>query len=350
MSHLDALGWCPFFSNNVAPNMSLRPARVVEVQRSAYRVVSESGESQAQLTGRFRHTVRNLADWPAVGDWVLADEHGSIHEVLPRKGKFSRKAAGVETAEQVVAANIDFGFLLTSLNSDLNTRRIERYLGMMWESGAQPIILLTKADLCSDTRDAMEDVARVAPAVQVHAISVVTGSGLTELDPYLQPGCTIVLLGSSGVGKSTLTNYLLGRSVQKVADIREDDDRGRHATTTRRLFVLPGGAMLIDTPGLREIQLWEADTGLANSFEDIERLAEDCRFRDCRHESEPGCAVQLAIQENRLDSARFENYLTLRRELNYLARKQDVVARAEENKRWKRLHKAQKEMYRLRNR
>ncbi len=347
MSRLDALGWSPFFSQQVPPDERLHPARVVEVQRSAYRVAGNAGEIHAELTGRLRHAG---GDWPAIGDWVLIDTHGSIHHVLPRKSKFSRKAAGDETVEQIVAANIDTAFLLTSLNGDLNARRVERYLAIMWESGAQPVILLSKSDLCNDATAAMGAVAGVAPGVPIHAISVITRSGLEHVESYLRAGETIVLLGSSGVGKSTLINHLLGRPVQKIAGIREDDDRGRHTTTARRLFVLPSGGMLIDTPGMRELQLWDVDAGLSSSFEDIEALAEGCRFRDCRHDSEPGCAVRGAINKGRLNADRFESYLKLRRELSYLARKQDVLARVEENKRWKRLHKAHKEMYKLRDR
>ena len=354
MFQLDAFGWSSFFQQHLKSNDSRSPARVIEEQRGGYRVAGEAGELDAEVSGRLRHHAASRSELPAVGDWVLIDPRVSegratIHEVLPRKSRFSRKAAGQETAEQVVAANIDTVFLMTSLNADLNPRRIERYLASVWESGAQPVVLLSKSDLCEDVAAAFEEITSVAAGAPIHAVSAVSGHGVEALDAYLRRGQTVAVLGSSGVGKSTLINRLLGAAVQATRDIREDDARGRHTTTSRRLFVLPSGGMLIDTPGMRELQLWDADDGLSQTFDDIESFAADCRFRDCQHESEPGCAVREALADGRLAADRFESFLKLRRELGYLARKQDVLARIDETRRWKHIHKAQRDLYRSRN-
>jgi ribosome biogenesis GTPase len=352
--HLHELGWSSFFQQHVKTGDSRIPARIVEEQRSLYRVLCEAGELTAEPAGHLLHSAASRSELPAVGDWVLidarpSDRRSTIHEVLPRKSKFSRKAAGKETSEQIVAANVDTVFLVTSLNADLNLRRIERYLTTIWDSGAQPVVLLNKADLCDDPVAALETVNGVAVGVPVHALSSITGDGIEQIHSYLQPGQTVALLGSSGVGKSTLTNRLLGTELQKVRDIREDDAHGRHTTTARRLFLLPGGGMLIDTPGMRELQLWDTGEGLSRAFDDIETIAADCRFRDCRHESEPGCAVQSALAAQQLSAERFESYLKLRRELNYLERKQDVFARIEENRKWKLANKRVRELYKNRD-
>jgi ribosome biogenesis GTPase len=338
------------------PEDSRIPARVVEEQRGLYQVAGEFGELAAEITGQLRHSAIGRAGLPAVGDWVLiglpAGGRATIHEVLPRKSKFSRKVAGQETIEQIVAANIDTVFLVTSLNADMNLRRIERYLTIVWDSGARPVVLLSKSDLSSDASEAanvVEAVSNVAFGVPVHPLSAATGQGLDQLQTYMKPGETVALMGSSGVGKSTLINRLLGQDVQKVLEIRESDARGRHSTTSRRLFVLAGRGMLIDTPGMRELQLWEAGDGLSQTFPDIETLAEKCRFGNCRHESEPGCAVQGALESGELPGDRFDSFLKLRRELMFLERKHDVVARIEETRRWKRIHKANRDLYRNRD-
>jgi ribosome biogenesis GTPase len=328
------------------------PARVVAQQRKLCRVAGEAGEMWAEVSGRLRYEAADAGALPAVGDWVAIiarpGERATVHAVLPRRTKFSRQAAGKGTAEQVVAANVDTVLLLSSLNQDLNPRRMERFLAQVWESGASPVVVLTKCD--ADTAEAavVEEMERVAAGVPLHRVSGVTGNGVAELRGHFRPGRTVALLGSSGVGKSTLVNYLLGRNAQRVREIREGDGRGRHATTARELFVLPDGGLVLDTPGLRELQLWDAGSGLGQAFADIAELATQCRFRDCGHQAEPGCAVQAALASGELDAARWESLRKLERERQFQVRKVDAGARAEEQKRWKQLHKQQRDNYRQR--
>lgn len=316
--------------------------RVALEHKKMYRVWTENGELLCEVTGKFSFGAAVREDYPAVGDWVVikervGEQRGTIHAVLPRKSKFSRKSAGLSTEEQIVAANVDTIFLVNSLNEDLNLRRLERYLLLSWESGANPVIVLTKADLCSSVQEKLAEVESVAMGVPIVSISVLEEKGIDSLKPYLLPGKTIALLGSSGVGKSTLTNYLLGHEKQKVQDIRESDDKGKDTTTHRELILLPEGTVLIDTPGMRELQLWESNSGLSESFTDIEKAAEKCRFRDCSHDNEPGCAVIQQIEEGAISIARLNSYKKLLRELAYLDRKQDKRAQSEERKRWKKI-------------
>jgi ribosome biogenesis GTPase len=299
----------------------------------------------AEIVGHLRHAATDRSSFPAVGDWVAVrvmpvENKALIHDILPRRTKLSRKVAGERTAEQILVTNVDIVFLVSSLNADLNLRRIERYLGTIWESGAQPVIILNKADLCVDPHTLAAEVAEIAPGVGVHVLSAIAGEGLEELAAYLGPGNTVVLLGSSGVGKSTITNQLLHSDVQSTLEIRSGDDRGRHSTTYRRLFLMPSGGVLIDTPGMREFVAWDAESGTEEVFDDIAQLAAQCRFRDCRHETEPGCAIRAAIAEGSLDASRLTNYDKLRKELAYLDRRRDVAAQSEMKKRWKRIHKA----------
>lgn len=344
---LEFLGWCDFIAQAFAPFAPLgyRAGRIVVDYGQSYQVGLAIGDRPAEVTGKWRHQATTRLDWPAVGDWVVVDlqageTRAAIHGVLPRRSQFVRQAAGSSTAAQVVAANVDTAFLVSGLDGDFNPRRIERYLVMAWESGANPVIVLNKADLCAEVADRVAQVSAIAPGVPILPISTVDQTGLDALTPYLQPGKTVVLLGSSGVGKSTLTNYLIGRAVQATQAVRRDDSRGRHTTTHRELLCLPSGALLIDTPGMRELQLWSAEAGLTETFADIEALAADCRFRDCCHQQEPGCAVKAAVETGDLDPARFASYQKLQREQQYLERRQDQQASANTKARWKQIHKA----------
>jgi len=329
--NLHDLGWDEGFAASFELyEDEFEPARVSAQHRGGYDVLTEAGERRVRLTGRMRHEAASAAELPAVGDWVALRDQ-TIQAVLPRRSAFSRKAAWSPTEEQVLAANLEAVFVVSALNGDLNLRRLERYLTLAWESGATPVLVLTKADLCEDVGGALLSVEQVALGVGTHAVSNLTGEGLEELGPYLTPATTIALLGSSGVGKSTLANRLVGEELQATHQIAEDG-RGRHTTTSRQLIRLPGGALLVDTPGLREVQLWDADDGIQEAFADVDELAAGCRFNDCAHLREPGCAVQAAIDEGRLPRERLQSYRQLQRELQRLAMKQDARLRSEARK------------------
>lgn len=333
--HLSELGWNPRLEVGFQQYRSegLVPARVAREDREHYLVYTEAGELVAQISGKFRFAATGRADFPAVGDWV-AIEGETIHAVLPRASKFSRKVAGVKTEEQIVAANIDTLFIVCGLDGDFNPRRVERYLAPAWDSGATPVIVLNKADVCDDVAALIAEVELIAAGIAVHPVSALDAE-VDALRQYCVRGNTVALIGSSGVGKSTLINALLGEDRQNTGDVSEHQDRGRHTTTQRELIVLPTGGLIIDNPGMRELQLWSDKTGLDETFTDITQFAALCRFRDCRHEAEPGCAVQAALLDGTLDGERYRSYLKLKRELLYLARKQDQRIRAAEHARWK---------------
>jgi ribosome biogenesis GTPase len=320
---------------------AMSAARVVAEHRERYVVSDAGGEHSAVVAGRMRHAAASREHLPAVGDWIgvsrsAGDGTAIVRFVVPRRGAFVRNAAGDATAAQVVAANVDVALIATALSGDLSTRRLERYLTLAWESGATPVIVLTKADLSDDVGSAVAKASLSAPGADVVAISTVTGVGLDLLAERLHPGRTAVLLGSSGVGKSTLVNRLLGAEHLRTSAVGEDG-RGRHTTTHRELVRLANGALLIDTPGMRELQLWTAEDGLGAAFADLEEIALDCRFRDCEHATEPGCAVLDAVERGSLAPERLEHWRQLRRELAYLERKRDELATAEARARIKSL-------------
>jgi ribosome biogenesis GTPase len=332
---LSTLGWSPGRHEEFEPYAAggLVPARVAAQHRGAYVVYAEGGERPAEVAGRLRHDAGSVSDFPAVGDWVAVDDAAgadaaTIHAVLHRATAFSRKAAGEEAVEQVVAANVDVVFLVSAFGDDLNVRRIERYLASGWESGAEPVIVLNKSDLSVDLPAERAEVEAVAFGVPVHVVSCLAGVGLDELRTYLSGNRTVALLGSSGVGKSSLLNRLVGWERQDVQGIRADG-RGRHTTTFRELVPLPGGGLLLDTPGMRELALWDAAAGVEDAFTDVADLAAACRFADCAHEREPGCAVQAALAGGSLDEERLESYRKLQRELRHLELKADPRALAE---------------------
>ena len=295
------------------------PGRIIVQQREANLVVTDVGKLSARLAGRLRHEARE-AGYPAAGDWVALSANANqgtatIHAVLPRRSAFVRRAADSVQTLQVIAANIDVVFVVTSLNADLNPRRLERFLAAAWQSGARPVVVLTKADLCDQPERQAAEIAAVAAGCPVLIVSVRQGIGLSSVMDHVLPGETCVLIGSSGVGKSTLLNALLGEERMATQDIRAGDARGRHTTSHRHLVLLPGGGLLLDTPGIREVGLIDADAGLDAVFEDIERMARDCRFRNCGHGSEPGCAVREALEAGRLDADRWAHFQKLSREV-----------------------------------
>jgi ribosome biogenesis GTPase len=296
-------------------------ARVTEQHRDLYKAVGEKGELQAGVSGNFIYRANDNSDFPAVGDWVMVDRtddsagNAVIHHILRRKSAFERKAAGTGNSIQIVAANIDIIFICMSLNADFNLRRVERYLSIAWSSMATPVIVLTKADLCQDLDQRLLEIAKVSVGTDVVVCSSMEENGYHDILSYIGEGKTIAFIGSSGVGKSTLINRLMGNDVMSTKEIRGDDDKGRHTTTHRQLLVLPGGGIVIDTPGMRELQLDSAN--LSRAFEDVEELAEQCRYGDCTHTEEPGCAVRKAIEDGRLPGERLESYQKLQKELGY---------------------------------
>ena len=339
------LGWdatfAKAFEEQWGTEDDVQPARIVIEFNYIYRVATGAGEIDATRAGRLKHRAASRSELPAVGDWVVlrkreAEARGAIVAVLPRRSWFSRRMAGNVTDEQVVAANVDVIFIVMGLDADFNLRRLERYLLLARESGAAPVILLTKADLCADVPARAADVRGLAGDLPVHVLSPKFNQGVEHVAAYLTPGRTGALLGSSGVGKSTIINRLIGEDVQKTREVREADSRGRHTTTHRELVTLPNGGLIIDTPGMRELQLWDVNDAVRETFDDIEALAGECHFTDCRHRNEPRCAVKAAVAEGRVPNERLESYLKLQDELAELARQQEEKMMLEEKRRSRR--------------
>jgi ribosome biogenesis GTPase / thiamine phosphate phosphatase len=344
-------GWSPFFESHFEEYRikGYSAMRIVRVNRGNYIANNGSRDFSCEVTGRFSFQSGGKGSFPTAGDWAVTAEvpnepKAMIHAVLPRKSAFSRKVAGQASEEQVVAANIDMVFIVTGLDQNFSLRRIERFLSLAWESGAVPVVLLNKSDLRRDAEAVKCEVEAVASGVEVLLLSAKQQDGMEVLRNRIKTGTTVAFIGSSGVGKSTIINALVGTNLLEVNEVSDLGSRGRHTTTFRELIVLPSGGMVIDTPGMREIQVWGDETGLGHAFGDIEDLSMRCRFKDCAHEKEPGCAVQSALKDGSLDPKRLESYFKLKREFEYLADRQTMKASAIEKARWKSISKYAKQL------
>lgn len=344
-------GWDAHFAKCFEPfrRQGFQAGRVISENKNHFRLLTSEGEFQAKCSGGMFYRSSGKGDLPVVGDWVAykkiekGEATGRIQHVLERKSKFSRKIPGKLTQEQPVAANVDTIFLISGLDNNYNLRRIERYLTLAWESGSTPVILLNKSDVCDNVEAKIREVEMVSGLATIHVISALHKTGLAELKQYLGEGKTVAALGSSGTGKSTLLNSLLGLSVQATKETGVAG-KGMHTTRLRELFILPSGTLFIDTPGMRELQLWNAESGIEDSFADISVLSNNCRFADCQHRNEPGCAVKAAVDSGELNERRFQNYLGMQKELEHLDQRQDTKAILEKKASDKRFGKMLKRM------
>ncbi len=341
-------GWNDYFEAQwgaLGHDNSVLPARVVSEERGHYWIVPRDGETPllAEVTGRFLYQAGSREHFPAVGDWVVCalldgGTHAIILELVPRRSCLSRKTAGGRSDTQILASNVDVTLVASSMNQDFNVRRIERYLALVRSTETRPIVVLTKSDLAGDPDPYLKAARAVSAGAPVIAVSAATGQGTRELFEHLLPGETSVVLGSSGVGKSTLVNHWLGEPLLGTSGVRRHDDRGRHTTTRRQLLALPAGVFLIDTPGMRELQLMDHEEGLSEAFADVEALLGSCRFSNCSHGSEPGCRLREALEDGELEPGRWESYAKLQREIAFQNRKHDVAAALREKQKWKRIH------------
>ena len=341
--NLEKFGWDDFYEKNFSEyrEKGFLPARVSKEHTHIYFLYSEIGEMTAKVAGKIRHTSDSKCDYPAIGDWVVAQPHiekefATIHSVLPRKSCFSRKTPGSNTQEQVIAANIDVAFIVTGLDNNFNPRRIERYLARLHNSGAQPVIVLNKKDLCANLEEKIGEIKKIAGNVPVVAACALDPEGVRPLRKFIEKGRTAALFGSSGVGKSQIINSLIGAERQVVQGVR-NDSKGRHTTTNRELILLPCGGLIIDTPGIREIQVWCDIHSLNKAFDDIFQLAANCKFSDCGHQAEPGCAIKSAIENGTLDAARLNSYLKMKNEIIELEKKQSIRKKIKEKANWKKV-------------
>lgn len=348
---INGLGWDLFFENHYEQyrNQDYSAMRIIRENRGKYIGCNGVCDFLCEITGKFRFKKDSKSQFPTVGDWVVTsivpnEKKAMIHAILPRKSAFSRKVVGELTEEQVVAANIDTIFIIVGLDFNYNLRRIERYLSITWDSGAVPVVILNKSDLCPEFEQRKYEVESIAAGVDVYALSAYNQADLEGLKKYIKPGKTAAFLGSSGVGKSTIINSLLGEDRLKVNEVSKLNSLGNHTTTFRELICLPDGGMVIDTPGMREMQMWGDEEGLEQVFVDIEEFANNCRFKDCSHENEPGCAIQEAVNSGTLDEKRFANYLKLKKEYAYLSDRQTMKASAIEKSRWKDISKFAKKI------
>lgn len=358
--NLADLGWDEYFNTQFANQIKdegIIPARISQGHRGGfYSVLCEEGEFLAEISGRMQHAAKEGGGFPAVGDWVAIKTYKEknraiIHVLLERKNTLSRKGVSGrkseiqgKVTEQLLAANIDTCFLITALDNDFSPRRVERYLTTVYNSGMNPVVVLNKTDLVTATDEYLDQMSKVAFGVPVIPVCGLTSSGIEKLSAHIKPGKTVVFLGSSGVGKSTIINRLFGTDRQRVNSVREGDQKGRHTTTSRELIVLPTGGILIDTPGMREFQPWMGEDEIEGAFSDIEEFSRNCRFRDCTHESEPGCAVQEAIRTGAIDPGRYKNYTRMKREARFIEERANVGVKQAEKNRWKAITKLQKQI------
>lgn len=346
MINLISLGWNNFFDKNFQQyyKNGFEAARVIEENKTNYLLFTKYGEVPGEVTGKLLFNSGSQADLPKVGDWVAVmffddNTKAIIHDVLPRRTKISRKTADKKTGEQIIAANIDKVFIVQGLDGNFNINRLERYLVAVNQSGAEPVLILNKTDLCPDVDEKISEVKKSHPDVSIFTTSTIDSFGIETLSEFIVEAETIAFVGSSGVGKSSLINALLGEEKIKTASVRESDSRGRHTTTKRELFLLKNGGILIDTPGMREFGLWNSENGLSQTFSEFDELSLKCRYTDCTHTHETGCAVIAAVEDGTLPREKYDNYLKLRKELRYLETKQNKFAELEEKKKWKNIQK-----------